>query len=185
MSISLQKGQKISLSKEAGGNLSKIMVGLGWDPADGGASIDLDASAIMFSEAKEVVDNVYYNNLKSSDGSVEHTGDNLTGEGEGDDEQLLVNLSAVTSNVKHIVFTVTSYEGQTFNEIANAFCRVVDGSTNKELARYELTTGGPYRGMVIARLYRHNDEWKMAALGEYSGQGKWVKDLYELAGKCL
>jgi tellurium resistance protein TerZ len=185
MTLSLQKGQKISLSKEAGGTLNRITVGLGWDPTRAGVDIDLDASAIMFSEAKQVVDKVYFGEKTSTDGSVQHSGDNLTGEGEGDDEQIVVNLSAVSANVKHISFVVTSYSGQTFNEIANAFCRVVDNATGRELARYELSTSGGYRGMVIARVYRHNNEWKMAALGEYSNQGKTVNDMLELAARCL
>ena len=186
MAISLVKGQKISLSKESGGVApQRIRVGLGWDPASEGASIDLDASALLFSDSKELKDQVYFGQENSVDRSVQHSGDNLTGEGEGDDEQIVVDLTAVDSEIKHISFVVTSYSGQTFDEIDNAFCRVVDASTGREIARYELSTSGNYKGMVIARIYRHNGDWKMAAVGEYSQEGKTYRDMLGIARSLL
>ena len=185
MSVSLVKGQKISLSKESGGSLTKVVVGLGWDPADDDDDIDLDASAILFSESRDLIDAVWFGQLQSRDGSIVHTGDNLTGEGDGDDEQIIVNLPSVPGQVKHIVFVVTSYSGETFEEVENAFCRVVDQGTNRELARYSLSSGGANGGLVIARVYRHNDEWKMAAIGEYQSEGETYKDMVGLATRCI
>jgi tellurium resistance protein TerZ len=171
MAINLVKGQKISLDKESGGGLTKVIMGLGWDPVNSGKSIDLDASCALFNEAKQVVDMVYFGQLKSKDGSIVHTGDNLTGEGEGDDEQIIVNLAKVPANVKYLVFTVNSYQGQSFNEVKNAFCRLVDDASKKEIARYVLSGGGAHTGLIMAKLYRHQNEWKMHALGDpASGQ---------------
>jgi len=149
MAINLQKGQKISLSKESGGALTKVVMGLGWDAkkvsvgllkgmfGGGGASdsIDLDASCVLFDEQNKVVDTVWFRQLKSRDGSIVHTGDNRTGDGDGDDEQIIVALDKVPANVKSLVFTVSSFTGQTFDAIDNAFCRLVDSSTNNEVAR--------------------------------------------------
>ncbi|MDR0549140.1 MAG: TerD family protein [Deltaproteobacteria bacterium] len=166
MAINLVKGQKISLEKESGQSLAKVVMGLGWDPVKAGKSIDLDASCVLFDEDKKPVDLVYFGSLKSKDGSITHTGDNLTGEGEGDDEQIIVDLTRVPAKVKYLVFTVNSYQGQTFNEIQNAFCRLVDSSSQKEIARYTLSGGGSNTGLIMAKLYRHQGEWKMHALGD-------------------
>lgn len=182
MGITLVKGQKISLSKESGGSLKKVIIGLGWDPAPGSDEIDLDASCLMVSESKDVLDSIWFGQLKSRDGSVRHTGDNLTGEGDGDDEQLIVDLDSVPANVKHLVFVVASYSGESFAEVANAFCRVVDQSTNRELAKYTLSAGGSAKGMVIARVYRHNSEWKMAALGDFASEATTVRDFQPIIG---
>ncbi|MGR8980447.1 MAG: TerD family protein [Gammaproteobacteria bacterium] len=189
MSINLQKGQKISLSKEAGGSLSKVIMGLGWDVKKSGGgllkgmfggggseSIDLDASCVMFNDDNKVVDLIWFRQLKSRDGSVIHTGDNRTGEGEGDDEQIIVELNKVPANVKALVFTVNSFTSQTFENVDNAFCRMVDGSTNKEIARYTLSAQGPHTAQVMAKVYRHNDEWKMHAIGE-NGHGRTIESL--------
>ncbi|MDR1165165.1 MAG: TerD family protein [Deltaproteobacteria bacterium] len=187
MAISLVKGQKISLEKESGGGLSKVVMGLGWDPAQKKkgffsflfsqkTEIDLDASCVLFDENKKFVDVVFFGNLKTKDGTVVHTGDNLTGEGEGDDEQIIVWLDKVAPSVKDIIFAITSYQGQTFNAIDNAFCRIVDARNNKELARYTLTGGGAYTAMIMAKIYRHQGEWKMSAIGE-PAQGKTILDL--------
>ncbi|MDR0621787.1 MAG: TerD family protein [Deltaproteobacteria bacterium] len=182
MAISLVKGQKISLEKESGGGLSKVVMGLGWDPVKRGIffkkakSVDLDASCVLFDENKQRVDVVWFRQLRSQDGSIQHTGDNLTGEGEGDDEQIIVQLDKVPANVVSLVFTVNSYSGQTFNELENAYCRLVDSRNGKEVARYTLTGGGPYTAMIMAKLYRHEGEWKMQALGE-PAKGKLVWDL--------
>ena len=182
MAISLVKGQKISLEKENGSTLSQIKMGLGWDVAKpkakgilgaifGGGqpeSIDLDASCILFDVAKNQVDAVWFRQLKSKDGSIRHSGDNLTGEGEGDDESIFVDLPKVPANVQTLVFTINSFRGQTFNQIDNAYCRLVNMSGEQEIARYTLTGGGDYTGYIMAKVYRHNNEWKMAALGEPS-----------------
>ena len=184
MAITLVKGQNISLQKEGGGSLSRVVMGLGWDPVQQkkgffskkAPDIDLDASVALFDEAKNVVDIVSFQKLRSSVGSILHTGDNLTGAGDGDDEQIKVNLDAVPANVKYLAFVVTSYRGQTFNDVDNAFCRLVDETTNKEIARYTLSGGGAHTAMIMAKLYRHQCEWKMHALGD-PGNGKIVQDL--------
>jgi tellurium resistance protein TerZ len=187
MALNLEKGQKISLSKEAGGTLTKVTMGLGWDAVkkggllgglfgSSGGSIDLDASCVMFDESQKIVDTVWFRQLKSKDGSVVHTGDNLTGEGEGDDEQIIVDLSRVPANVKSMVFTVNSFTGQTFDSIESAYCRMVDASNNKEIARYTLSGKGSHSAQIMAKLYRHNDEWKMHAIGE-NGFGRTIESL--------
>ncbi|KJV05744.1 TerD family protein [Methylocucumis oryzae] len=178
MGINLQKGQKISLAKESGTTLSKIIMGLGWDAKKTGGllkgmfggsaseSIDLDASCILFDDANKVVDTVWFRQLKSRDGSVTHTGDNRTGEGEGDDEQIIVLLDKIPANVKSLVFTVNSFTGQTFDAVENAYCRIVDGNTRNEIARYTLSAQGSHSAQIMAKVYRHNDDWKMHAIGE-------------------
>jgi tellurium resistance protein TerZ len=166
MTLSLTKGQKISLEKEGGSGLSKIAMGLGWDVALKGKTIDLDASCIIFDAAKNIVDTVYFGQLKSKDGSIQHTGDNLTGEGEGDDETITVDLSRVPANVTSLVFTINSFTGQTFDQIENAFCRLVNLSNKQEIAKYTLSGGGKVTAQIMAKIYRHNNEWKMAAIGE-------------------
>jgi tellurium resistance protein TerZ len=174
--VNLIKGQKISLEKEAGGSLTKVIMGLGWDPKKAGTAIDLDASCLLFDETKKILDCIWFNQLQSRDGSIRHTGDNLTGEGEGDDEQIIVDLSKIHPSVKYLVFTVNSYQGQTFNEVDNAFCRLVDANTNREIARYTLSGGGSQTAMIMAKVYRHNNEWKMHALGD-PANGRVVMDL--------
>lgn len=187
MTINLQKGQKISLSKESGGALSKVVMGLGWDAKKtgvgllkgvfgGGGSIDLDASCVLFDEQNKLLDTVWFRQLKSRDGSVVHTGDNLTGEGEGDDEQIIVDLDKVPASVKSLVFTVNSFTGQTFDAVENAFCRLVDNSNKKEIARYTLSSQGPHSAQIMAKLYRHGGEWKMHAIGE-NGNGRTIESL--------
>jgi len=190
MAVNLTKGQKISLEKEAGGGLTKVVMGLGWDMAKksgggglfgmfGGSSndsIDLDASCLMFDEAKNLLDAVYFGQLNSKDNSIHHTGDNLTGEGDGDDEQIIVDLPRVPGNVKTLVFTVSSFRGQTFDQVANAFCRIVNQANGKEIAKYVLSSQGPHTAQIMAKLYRHNGEWKMAALGE-NCNGRTFRDM--------
>lgn len=186
MAVNLQKGQKISLEKEAGGALNSIVMGLGWDAVKksggffgfGGSSaeIDLDASCLLFDENKQVLDSVWFRQLRSRDGSITHTGDNRTGDGDGDDEQILVNLTSVPANVKSLVFTVNSFTGQDFSQVANAFCRIIDKSSGKEIARYDLSVQGSHSAQIMAKLYRHNGEWKMHAIGE-NGIGRTFQDL--------
>jgi tellurium resistance protein TerZ len=192
MAINLEKGQKISLAKEAGGSLSKIVMGLGWDAKKndkkgglfggllGGGSaendVDLDASCILF-EGSKPVDVVYFGQLKSKDGSIIHSGDNRTGQGEGDDEQIMVDLSRVPDNVSALVFTVNSFTGQTFDVVDNAYCRLLDANNHNEVARYSLTTQGSHTAQIMAKVYRHNGEWKMHAIGE-NGNGRTIADLF-------
>jgi len=172
MAINLQKGQRISLEKEAPG-LKKIIVGLGWDVnTTGGSSFDLDASCFMLKDDK-LEKAIYYAELKSPCGSVIHTGDNLTGAGEGDDEQIRIDLSKVPDKINKLVFVVNIYQAkgrnQHFGMVNNAFVRVVDESSNKEIAKYSLTESYPnMTAMVLAELYRHNNDWKMAAIGNGS-----------------
>lgn len=195
MPISLAKGQKISLTKESGtDSLNKVVMGLGWDMArvvnspekgflsslfGGGSqpqSIDLDASCILFDDQKRLVDVVYFGQLKSQDGSILHTGDNLTGEGDGDDEKISVELNRVPANVHTLMFTVSSFRGQTFDKVANAFCRIINAANNQEIARYSLSAQGTHTAQIMAKLYRHNGEWKMAALGE-NCMGRHFQDM--------
>jgi tellurium resistance protein TerZ len=185
MSVNLQKGQKISLDKEAGGTLTKITMGLGWDAVKtkgflgfGGKTetIDLDASCVMFDEANKPVDIVWFRQLKSRDGSIVHTGDNRTGAGDGDDEQIIVDLANVPASVKSLVFTVNSFTGQSFAQVENAFCRIVNTTNNKEVAKYNLSVQGAHTAQIMAKLYRHNGEWKMHAIGE-NGNGRTFDDL--------
>lgn len=185
MAINLEKGQKISLSKEAGCELRRIVMGLGWDARKkkgflglGGSDqeIDLDASCVMFDTEKQVVDVVWFRQLKSKDGSITHTGDNRTGAGDGDDEQIIVELGSVPTNVVSLVFVVNSFTGQSFEQIENSFCRIVNGANQAELARYNLSCNGSHTAMVMAKVYRHNGEWKMHALGE-SARGRTFAEL--------
>ncbi|MDR2187670.1 MAG: TerD family protein [Azonexus sp.] len=186
MAVNLQKGQKISLEKEAGTSLSAIVMGLGWDAVEkkkglfgfggGSVEIDLDASCLMFDENKNLLDVVWFRQLASRDGSIHHSGDNRTGEGDGDDEQISVALNRVPANVKSLIFTVNSFTGQDFSQVKNAFCRLFDQTTNKEIARYELSIQGNHSAQIMAKVYRHNDEWKMHAIGE-NGVGRTFNDL--------
>ena len=185
MTVNLQKGQKISLEKEAGTALNQVIMGLGWDAVKkkgfwgfGGGSqdIDLDASCLMFDENKQVVDVVWFRQLNSQDGSICHSGDNRTGDGDGDDEQIGVALNQVPANVKSLVFTVNSFTGQDFSQVENAFCRIINGANGQEIARYDLSVQGSHSAQVMAKLYRHNGEWKMHAIGENS-TGRTFHDL--------
>jgi len=172
--VSLSKGGNVSLTKAAPG-LTGVVVGLGWDVrTTTGTDFDLDASAILAGTTGKVVSDghfVFFNNLKSPDGSVEHLGDNLTGEGEGDDEQVRVDLSTVPAEVDKVVFAVSIYEGntrnQSFGQVRNAFIRVVNSADNNELARYDLSEDASTEtAMVFGELYRNGAEWKFRAVGQ-------------------
>ncbi len=185
MAVTLQKGQKISLDKEAGGSLTKIVMGLGWDPikkkglfgfGSSQVEVDLDASCVMFDEKKSVVDTVWFRQLTSRDGSIHHTGDNRTGDGDGDDEQILVNLAQVPANVSAVVFVVSSFTGQDFSQIDNATCRILNGQNQQEVARYNLSCQGSHTAQIMAKIYRHSNEWKMHAIGE-NCSGRTFQDL--------
>ena len=174
MPINLSKGQKVDLTKGNPG-LKNIMVGLGWDvnAFDSGADFDLDAAAFLVGEngkcptEKEFV---FYGNLEHPSGAVKHQGDNLTGEGDGDDEQIFVDLKAIPESVDKIAFTVTIYEAQerrqNFGQVSNAYIRIVDEDTNQELIRYDLGEDFSIEtAIVVGELYRHNGEWKFNAIG--------------------
>ena len=174
MPINLQKGQKVDLTKTNPG-LTKLLIGLGWDTNkyDGGYDFDLDAAAFLLGDSGKVTrseDFVFYGNLKHPSGAVVHQGDNLTGEGEGDDEQIVVDLSKVPADISKIDFTVTIYEydvrRQNFGQVSNAFIRVVDAVTNQELIRYDLGEDFSIEtAVVVGELYRHGSEWKFNAIG--------------------
>ncbi|HET6878160.1 MAG TPA: TerD family protein [Jatrophihabitans sp.] len=174
MSVSLSKGGNVSLTKEAPG-LAAVLVGLGWDArTTTGADFDLDASALMVGTNGKIISDqhfVFFNNLTSPDGSVEHTGDNLTGEGEGDDEVIKVNLANVPAEVDKIVVTVSIYEaegrGQSFGQVRNAFIRVVNQADNREITRYDLSEDASTEtAMIFGELYRSANEWKFRAVGQ-------------------
>lgn len=179
MAISLSKGQKVDLTK-GNPSLSKIFVGLGWDTNqyDGGYDFDLDAAAFLLGANGKVLsdeDFVFYNNLKHKSGSVCHMGDNLTGNGEGDDEQIKVDLAKVPENIQKIDFTVTIHEAdkrkQNFGQVQNAFIRIVDEATGNELIRFDLGEDFSVEtALVVAEIYRRNGEWKFNAIGSgFSG----------------
>ncbi|WUH92160.1 TerD family protein [Streptomyces sp. NBC_00433] len=179
MGVSLSKGGNVSLTKEAPG-LTAVTVGLGWDVrTTTGTDFDLDASALLLDATGKVVSDkhfVFFNNLKSPDGSVEHTGDNLTGEGEGDDEAIKVNLAGVPVEVDKIVFPVSIYDGETrqqsFGQVRNAFIRVVNQAGGTEIARYDLTEDASTEtAMVFGELYRNGAEWKFRAVGQGYASG--------------
>ncbi len=196
MAISLQKGQKVSLSKE-NKNLSVVVIGLGWDEAPRQKKgffapkpqpIDCDASALLLKNGKLISkdDIVFFGNLQHKSGTIKHMGDNLTGAGEGDDEQIVVDLSSVPNDYDKIVIVVNIYEAfkrnQNFGMIQNAFIRIVDGKTNQEMCKYNLTED--YSGMtamIFGEVYRHNGEWKFNAIG----QGTTDASLGELANRYI
>ncbi|WP_159602646.1 TerD family protein [Agromyces humi] len=187
--LTLTKNQSLSLTKQDGSALTKVTLGLGWDAAKrggffggGGGNIDLDASAILLTADKQVVDVVSFSQLRSKDGSIRHTGDNLTGAGDGDDEQIVVDLPNVPANVDAIVLVVTSYQGQTFNKVANVFARVVDNTDarNTETVRYNLADTGNLTGTVIAKITRAGAGWQITALGT-PANGRTAKDLIPAA----
>ena len=174
MSVSLSKGGNVSLTKEAPG-LTAVLAGLGWDVrTTTGADFDLDASALMVGADGKILSDahfVFFNNLHSPDGSVEHTGDNLTGEGEGDDEVIKVNLAGVPAECDKIVVTVSIYEaesrGQNFGQVRNAYIRIVNQANGAEIARYDLSEDASSEtAMIFGEVYRNGAEWKFRAIGQ-------------------
>jgi len=177
--VSLSKGGNVSLTKEAPG-LTAVLVGLGWDArTTTGADFDLDASALLLNASGKVGSDqnfVFFNNLKSPDGAVEHTGDNLTGEGEGDDETIKVNLGGMPAEVEKIVFPVSIYDAenrqQSFGQVRNAYIRVVNQANQQEIARYDLSEDASTEtAMVFGELYRNGAEWKFRAIGQGYASG--------------
>lgn len=184
--VNLSKGQTVSLEK-AGAPLIKAIMGLGWDVRQpkglarmfgggGGDGIDLDASCLVFDAERQLIDTVWFRQLKSRDGSIVHTGDNRTGAGDGDDEQIVVDLQALPATAATLVFTVSSFQGDTFDRIENAYCRLVDASGGTEMARYDLSGSGAHTGQVMAKLFRTPRGWDMQAIGERT-RGRTVQDL--------
>ena len=194
MAISLSKNQTMSLEKEAGTGLKKIRLGLGWDPVkpsgffakllNSDTAIDLDASCIVLDSSKQLLDLVWFRELKSKDGSIVHSGDNRTGEGDGDDESIQVNLEQLPSGVKHLVFTVNSFTGQNFESVENAYCRIVDEVTGKELARFNLSDKGRHTGVVMAYLSRTAAGWDLTAIGTVAN-GRTAQDLANEAAQAV
>ncbi|WP_066368307.1 TerD family protein [Neobacillus fumarioli] len=179
MAVSLSKGQKVDLTKTNPG-LTKVVVGLGWDTNkyDGGHDFDLDASVFLLGENGKVTtetDFVFYNNPQGGNGSVVHTGDNRTGAGDGDDEQIKINLSAVPANIHRIAFTITIHEAQArnqnFGQVSNSYVRIFNEESNEELIRYDLGEDFSIEtAIVVGELYRHGGEWKFSAIGSgYQG----------------
>lgn len=180
MSVSLQKGQKISLDKEAGSALSKITMGLGWDAVKTKGflgfgskteAVDLDASCILFDESNKAVDFVWFRQLKSKDGSIVHTGDNRTGAGDGDDEALKIKLDQVPAVITRLVVAVTIHEAQqrkqNFGMVHNAFIRLVNIDTGVEITRFDLSEDySSETALVFGEVYRHAGEWKFKAVGQ-------------------
>lgn len=189
MALSLSKGGNLSLTKEAPG-MTKVLVGLGWDTrSTDGVDFDLDASAFLLKADGKVradSDFIFYNQLKSVDGSVEHTGDNRTGAGDGDDEAIKVDLSKVPADIDKIAFTVTIHEAesrkQNFGQVSNAFIRIVNQDNNSEVARYDLAEDASIEtAMIFAELYRHGSEWKFRAVGQgFRGGLKPLAESYGL-----
>ena len=193
MSVNLSKGQTVSLTKQGGGSLSQVRMGLGWDAIkkkgmfgkEKEVSVDLDASAFLLDANRQVLEIVYYGNLRSSDGSLMHTGDNLTGKGDGDDESIMVDLPRVPPAVAHIVFVVNSFSGQNFSQIENATARVVDSADrDRELVKYELSGSGTHTAVVMARVSRSGAGWTFTAIGT-PGNARTAQQLAPLAQQSV
>ncbi len=191
MTVTLTKGQKLSLRKQDGATLTRVRMGLGWDAmkkkgffGSRSQTIDLDASALLFDRSGGLVDQVWFKQLTSRDGALRHTGDNLTGDGDGDDESIKVDLTKVSAAVHTIVFTVNSFTGQDFSQIENAFCRVVDENGETEIARYDLTGSGRHTAQIMAKLTRDGDGWAMTAVGS-AASGRTFKDLLPAVSRHL
>lgn len=194
MAITLAKRQTISLDKEAGPGLRKIRMGLGWDPVKAGgffgkllgsnAEIDLDASCIVLDGSRQALDMVWFRQLQSRDGLIQHSGDNRTGDGAGDDETISVNLEALPTSVRHLVFTVNSFTGQSFEQVANAYCRIIDDVSGKELARFNLSEKGRHTGVIMASLSRSPSGWSLTAQGNAT-EGRTVNDLISQAAAVV
>jgi len=183
--VSLTKRQTVSLTKTGAAPLSRVTMGLGWDPARQGASIDLDASVIAFDARGSAVDKAWFMAKTALGGAIRHSGDNLTGEGEGDDEQIVVDLDRIPAGVVALMFTVTSFGGQTFNEIRSAFCRLVDAN-GAELVRFDLSDTKASTGVVMCSMYRETGStaWSMTALGEFA-DGRTVRAMVAPAKALL
>ncbi|MFD5508105.1 TerD family protein [Streptomyces sp. NPDC059761] len=166
--VSLQKNQTVSLVKNGRPLLSQVKMGLGWEPAFRGRDIDLDASVIAYGPQRNHIDSCYFGKLSILGGAIKHSGDNLTGEGAGDDEVIVVDLGRLPAEATGLVFTVNSFSGQKFSEVAKAYCRLIDAASGEELVRFDLTGAEPQTGVMMAKLIRQfSGEWEMTAIGEF------------------
>jgi stress response protein SCP2 len=183
--VSLQKRQTVSLTKGAGTPpLRRVAMGLGWDPAVGGRNIDLDASAIAVGARGKKVDSVWFMSKSAFSGAIEHSGDNLTGDGAGDDETITVDLQALPADVQAVVFTVNSFQGQKFTEVRSAYCRLIDLDSGAELVRFDITESAPRTGVVMSVLKRNGAIWEMTAIGEFE-DGRTVRSMYKVAERIV
>ncbi|SCK31954.1 Stress response protein SCP2 [Streptomyces sp. SceaMP-e96] len=183
--VSLQKNQTVSLVKGGRPLLSSVRMGLGWEPAFRSKSIDLDASVIAYGPDRKKVDNCFFGKLMILGGAIQHSGDNLTGEGAGDDEAITVHLGGLPPEVTGLVFVVNSFSGQKFSDVAKAYCRLLDAQSGEELVRFDLTHSEPRTGVMMAKLIRQfSGEWEMTALGEYV-DARTVRGMVKPAGKAL
>ncbi|MFF1690256.1 MULTISPECIES: TerD family protein [unclassified Streptomyces] len=183
--VSLQKNQTVSLVKGGQPLLSQVKMGLGWEPAFRGKDIDLDASVIAFGPQRNHVDSCYFGKLSIVNGAIKHSGDNLTGEGGGDDEVIVVDLGRIPQEVTGLVFTVNSFSGQKFTEVAKAYCRLIDAATGEELVRFDLTNAEAQTGVMMAKLVRQfSGEWDMTAMGDFV-KSRTVRGMVKPAAQAL
>ncbi|TGN78285.1 TerD family protein [Streptomyces bauhiniae] len=183
--VSLQKNQTVSLVKGGAPLLSRVQMGLGWEPAYRGKDIDLDASVIAYGPQRNAVDSCYFGKLSILNGAIKHSGDNLTGEGGGDDEVITVDLGRIPPEVTGLVFTVNSFSGQKFTEVAKAYCRLIDPTSGEELVRFDLTSAEPQTGVLMAKLIRqYSGEWDMTALGDFV-KARTVRNMVKPGGAAL
>ncbi|MEU8590605.1 TerD family protein [Streptomyces sp. NPDC048664] len=183
--VSLRKNETVSLVKSGSPLLSQVRMGLGWEPAFRGGDIDLDASVIAYGPQRDHVDSCYFGKLTILNGAVTHSGDNLTGEGGGDDEVITVDLGRLPQEVTGLVFTVNSFSGQKFTDIAKAYCRLVDAATDEELVRFDLTQADPQTGVLMAKLVRQfSGEWDMTAMGTFVN-ARTVRNMVKPAAEAL
>ncbi|WP_226029273.1 TerD family protein [Streptomyces hyderabadensis] len=183
--VSLQKNQTVSLVKGGRPVLSQVKMGLGWEPAYRGKDIDLDASVIAYGPQRNHIDSCYFGKLSIVNGAIKHSGDNLTGEGGGDDEVIVVDLGRLPQEVTGLVFTVNSFSGQKFTEVAKAYCRLLDAATGEELVRFDLTSAEPQTGVMMAKLIRqYSGEWEMTAMGDFV-KSRTVRGMVKPAAQAL
>lgn len=183
--VSLRKNETVSLVKNGSPLLSSVRMGLGWEPAFRGKSIDLDASVIAYGPDRKKIDNCFFGKLSVLNGAIQHSGDNLTGDGSGDDEVITVHLGGIPPQVTGLVFTVNSFSGQKFTDVAKAYCRLSDAQTGEELVRFDLTQAEPRTGVLMAKLIRqYSGEWEMTALGEFV-DARTVRGMIKPGGAAL
>ncbi|WP_326726246.1 TerD family protein [Streptomyces sp. NBC_00243] len=183
--VSLQKNQTVSLVKGGRPLLSQVKMGLGWEPAFRGKDIDLDASVIAYGPQRNHIDSCYFGKLSIVNGAIKHSGDNLTGEGGGDDEVIVVDLGRLPQEVTGLVFTVNSFSGQKFTEVAKAYCRLLDAATGEELVRFDLTSAEAQTGVIMAKLIKQfSGEWEMTALGDFV-KSRTVRGMVKPAAQAL
>ncbi|MGW5937351.1 TerD family protein [Streptomyces celluloflavus] len=183
--VSLQKNQTVSLVKNGQPLLTSVKMGLGWEPAYRGKSIDLDASVIAYGPDRKKVDNCFFGKLSILNGAIQHSGDNLTGDGASDDEVITVHLGGLPPEVTGLVFTVNSFSGQKFSEVAKAYCRLTDARTGEELVRFDLTGSEKRTGVMMAKLIRQfSGEWEMTAMGEFV-DSRTVRGMIKPAAQAL